>query len=95
MMEESDRIGAFVHGFTYAGHPVASAVALEVLKIYDEMDIIGRVKSLEPAFLDMRKSLTGHPLVGDASGVGLIGGLEIVADKATRKSFGPEIRISE
>ena len=95
MMEESNRIGAFVHGFTYAGHPVASAVALEVLKIYDEMDIVGRVKSLEPAFLDMLKSLTGHPLVGDASGVGLIGGLEIVADKATRKSFGPEIRISE
>jgi 4-aminobutyrate--pyruvate transaminase len=59
------------------------------------MDIVGRVKSLEPAFLDMLKSLTSHSLVGDASGVGLIGGLEIVADKATRKNFGPEIRISE
>lgn len=95
MTEESNRIGAFVHGFTYSAHPVASAVALEVLKIYDEMDLISRVKSLEPAFLAMLQSLTDHPLVGDATGVGLIGGLEIVADKATRKSFGPEVKISE
>ncbi|TDR92954.1 aminotransferase [Enterovirga rhinocerotis] len=94
MTEESNRIGAFVHGFTYAGHPVACAVALEVLKIYEEMDIVSRVKSLEPAFLGMLDSLKDHPLVGDATGVGLIGGLEIVADKATRKSFGPEVNIS-
>jgi len=53
------------------------------------------VKSLEPAFLNMLQSLKDHPLVGDASGVGLIGGLEIVADKATRKNFGPEIKITE
>ncbi len=95
MTQESDRIGAFVHGFTYAGHPVASAVALEVLKIYEEMDIVARVKSLEPAFLAMLASLVDHPLVGDASGVGLIGGIEIVADKKTRKSFDPPVNISE
>jgi 4-aminobutyrate--pyruvate transaminase len=95
MTEESDRIGAFVHGFTYAGHPVASAVAVEVLRIYDEMDIVGRVKSLEPVFLKMLQSMTDHPMVGDASGVGLIGGLEIVANKETRNSFGPEINISD
>lgn len=95
MTEESNRLGAFVHGFTYSAHPVASAVALEVLRIYEEMDLISRVKSLEPAFLAMLKSLTDHPLVGDASGVGLIGGLEIVADKATRASFGPEVKISD
>jgi len=95
MASESDRIGAFVHGFTYAGHPVASAVALEVLKIYEEIDIVSRVKSLETPFVEMLKSLTDHPLVGDASGVGLLGGIEIVADKETRESFAPEIGINK
>lgn len=94
MAEESDRIGVFVHGFTYSGHPVASAVALEVLDIYREIDIVARVKSLEAPFLAMLKSLTEHPLVGDASGVGLLGGLEIVADKATRKSFDPRLKFN-
>ncbi|MGN7734720.1 aminotransferase [Ensifer sp. 22564] len=95
MTSESDRIGSFVHGFTYAGHPVASAVALEVLRIYEEIDIVARVKSLEPRFLEMMDSLTDHPLVGSASGVGLLGGIEIVADKETRKSFAPQVGINK
>ena len=95
MVTESDRIGAFVHGFTYAGHPVASAVALEVLKIYDEIDIVSRVKSLEAPFLAMLRSLTDHPLVGEGSGVGLLGGIEIVANKESRTSFPPQTRINE
>ena len=85
MLIQSDRIGAFVHGYTYAGHPVASAVALETLKIYEEMDLIGRVKALEPVFLGAFSALRDHPLVGDFTGAGLIGGVELVADKATRK----------
>jgi 4-aminobutyrate---pyruvate transaminase len=95
MTEESDRLGAFVHGFTYAGHPVASSVALEVLKIYEEMDIVARVKALEGPFLSMLNSLTDHPLVGHASGVGLIGGVEIVANKQERSSFPAEIKIND
>ncbi|MFN4155790.1 MAG: aminotransferase [Paracoccaceae bacterium] len=95
MAGESDRIGAFVHGFTYAGHPVASAVALEVLRIYEEIDIVSRVKSLEAPFVEMLKSLTDHPLVGDASGVGLLGGIEIVADKESRTSFAPDVGINK
>ena len=94
MTSESNKLGTFVHGFTYAGHPVASAVALEVLKIYDEIDIVARVKALEAPFLSMLESLTDHPLVGDASGVGLLGGIEIVGNKETRKSFAPEVRIN-
>ena len=91
--DESDRIGAFVHGFTYAGHPVAAAVALEVLKIYDELDIANRVKSLEPAFMAMLRSLEDHPLVGATSGLGLIGGFEVVKDKATKASWPAETGI--
>jgi len=82
MLMQSDRLGRFVHGFTYAGHPVAAAVALETLKIYDEMDLIGHVRFVEPAFLDAFGALEAHPLVGQFSGVGLIGGLELVEDKA-------------
>jgi 4-aminobutyrate--pyruvate transaminase len=94
MTSESNKLGTFVHGFTYAGHPVASSVALEVLKIYEEIDIVARVKTLEAPFLSMLKSLMDHPLVGEASGAGLLGGIEIVADKDTRKSFAPEVRIN-
>jgi len=95
MTEESNRRGAFVHGFTYAGHPVASSVALEVLKIYEEIDIVARVKALERPFLSMLNSLTEHPLIGHASGVGLIGGVEIVANKDERSNFAPGIKINE
>ena len=94
MTRESDRIGAFVHGFTYAGHPVAASVALEVQKIYAEMDIISHVRTVEPAFLAMLKDLEDHPLVGKASGIGLLGGLELVADRQARKSFAPDVDIA-
>lgn len=87
VLTQSDRIGAFVHGYTYAGHPVASAVALETLRIYEEMDLIGHVKEVEPVFLARFAALKAHPLVGDFSGCGLIGGVELVADKATRQPY--------
>ncbi len=84
---QSDRLGAFVHGFTYAGHPVASAVALETLRIYEEMNLVEHVKALEPMFLDAFGALKDHPLVGDFRGCGLMGGVELVQDKAARRSF--------
>jgi 4-aminobutyrate--pyruvate transaminase len=80
LKEESNRNGAFVHGYTYSGHPVTAAVALEVQKIYDEMDIVARVKRLEPVFLEVLTALTDHPLVENSSGCGLIGGLDLVSD---------------
>ncbi len=87
MLIQSDRNGRFVHGYTYAGHPVATAVALETLKIYDEMDMIGHVKAMEPLFLGGLGGLMDHPLVGDVAGCGLIAGVEVVADKKTRAMF--------
>ena len=50
LMSESDKIGTFGHGFTYSGHPVAAAVALEALKIYDEIDLFGHAKRMSPIF---------------------------------------------
>jgi len=87
LVKGSERNGAFSHGVTYAGHPVASAVAVEALKIYEERDIVGHVKRVSPKFQARLAALSAHPLVSSTRGVGLIGALEIVQDKATRKTF--------
>ena len=89
MVKQSEKIGTFGHGFTYGGHPVSAAVALEALKIYEERDILGHVQRVAPRFQDGLRRLAGHPLVGEARGVGLVGGLELVKDKATREPFQP------
>jgi 4-aminobutyrate--pyruvate transaminase len=83
----------FGHGFAYSGHPVAAAVALETLKIYDEMDIISHVKTVAPRLQDGLRTFADHPLVGEMRGLGLIAGLELVRDKKTRESFDPKAGI--
>ncbi|MGL4636248.1 MAG: aspartate aminotransferase family protein [Beijerinckiaceae bacterium] len=90
MIDESRKIGVFGHGFTYSGHPVASAVAVKTLEIYERDNIVGHVQSVIPQFQKRLKALADHPLIGEARGVGLVGGLEIVADKATKRSFAPK-----
>ncbi len=89
MVEESRKIGMFAHGFTYSGHPVASAVAVKTLEIYKRMDIVGHVQKVAPRFNQRLQGFADHPLVGDARGIGLIGALELVRDKATKESFSP------
>lgn len=93
MLVESDKQGNFAHGYTYAGHPVTAAVALETLKIYDELQIVDHVRKMEATFLPLLRGLSGHPLVGHADGRGLIGGIEIVKDKEARKPFPAEDRM--
>ena len=87
MLSESDKLGSFAHGSTYAGHPVAAAVALETLKIYEEIDVVGRARERGAILNERLAALESHPLVGNANGVGLMGGLELVADKETRTPF--------
>ena len=84
LMTQTDKVGHFAHGHTYAGHPVTAAVALETLKIYDEIGLVSHVKSVEPTFLSRMQQLEAHPLVGEFRGAGLIGAIEVVADKSTR-----------
>jgi 4-aminobutyrate--pyruvate transaminase len=93
MLTESRKIGSFGHGFTYGAHPVACAVALETLAIYAERDIVGHVAAVSGAFLDGLKALESHPLVGNARGVGLIAGVELMADKEHRTPFDPLLRV--
>lgn len=75
--EESDRVGTFGHGFTAAGHPVATAVGLENLKIIQERDLVGNAARLEAKFLGRLEGLAGHPIAHSSRGIGLIGALEI------------------
>ncbi|RMO96003.1 putative aminotransferase [Pseudomonas syringae pv. philadelphi] len=80
--------GDFNHGFTYSGHPVAAAVALENIRILREEKIVERVKSETAPYLQMRlRELSDHPLVGEVRGVGLLGAIELVKDKATRERY--------
>jgi 4-aminobutyrate---pyruvate transaminase len=85
----SDTVGTFIHGFTYSGHPVACAVALETLKIYEERRVFDHVKRVSPVFQATIRSFADHPIVGDARGVGLAGALELVKDKAGKTPFAP------
>jgi 4-aminobutyrate--pyruvate transaminase len=84
---ESKRIGVLGHGFTYGGHPVTAAVALKTIEIYERRDIVGHVRTVSQLFLKRLQALEGHPLVGEAKGVGLIAGIELVADKKTKARF--------
>ena len=93
MLAQSDKFGSFAHGFTYAGHPVAAAVALEVQKIYAEMDIVARSKRLSPLLQSTLGQLQAHPLVGDVRGVGLILGMELMRDGEKRIPFDSSLKV--
>jgi 4-aminobutyrate--pyruvate transaminase len=94
LLAESRKIGTFGHGFTYSGHPVAAAVALKTLEIYARDRIVDKVAALAPQFRDGLRRLDEHPLVGEARGLGLIGGIELVADKRTKRSFDPKLGVA-
>jgi 4-aminobutyrate--pyruvate transaminase len=85
--DNTNTIGVFGHGFTASGHPVGTAVAMENLDIFEEKDLVGAARRLAPQFQERLKGFASHPLVGEARGVGLIGALEFVADKATKAPF--------
>ena len=89
LIDESRKLGMFAHGFTYSGHPVASAVAVKTLEIYERIDLVGRVQKVAPRFNQRLTALADHPLVGEARGIGLIGAVELVRDKASRQNFAP------
>jgi 4-aminobutyrate--pyruvate transaminase len=82
-------LGVFGHGFTYSGHPVASAVALRTLEIYEERGLYDHAAAVSPAFQARLAELGDHPLVGEARGVGLVGAMELVANKETKQAFDP------
>lgn len=83
------------HGHTYSAHPVSAAVGLEVLRLYHEGGILANGVAMEPTFSAGLKDLVSHPLVGEARSRGLLGALELVADKTTKRQFDPALRLHE
>ena len=94
LVAESQKIGVFGHGFTYSGHPVAAAVALKTLEIFARDRIVDKAVALMPQFRNGLNRLGEHPLVGEARGLGLMGGIELVADKRTKRAFDPKVGIA-
>ena len=87
MIDQSAAAGAFGHGYTYSGHPVACAVALKVLQIY-QRDAIFEKAAVTGEYLQKRLAeFSDHPLVGEVRGSGLIGALELVANKESGQAF--------
>ena len=93
LVEASGKHGVFAHGFTYSGHPLACAVALKTIEIYERIKIVEHVRRVAPIFLLRLRALADHPLVGEARGVGLIGGLELVKDKRSKQSFDAKLGV--
>ena len=77
----------FLHGITFAGHPVSAAVALANLDIFEKEDLLGNVRRNEAAFRATLEKLNDLPIVGDVRGAGYFYGIEMVKDKATKETF--------
>jgi 4-aminobutyrate--pyruvate transaminase len=92
LADASDKFGVFGHGFTYSGHPVPAAVAVETLKIYEERDIVAHVREITPRFQAGIRRLASYPFVGEVRGMGLIAGIEVVKDKSSRENFDPSVK---
>jgi adenosylmethionine-8-amino-7-oxononanoate aminotransferase len=77
----------FLHGITFAGHPVSAAVALANLDVFEKEDLLGNVRANEGAFRATLDKLSDLPIIGDIRGDGYFYGIELVKDKATRQTF--------
>ncbi len=83
-----NEVGDFNHGFTYSGHPVCAAAALENLRIIEEERLVERVRDdIGPYFGKAWAALAEHDLVGEAVSIGLMGGLQLAAEKGTRTRY--------
>jgi 4-aminobutyrate--pyruvate transaminase len=92
MRAQSEKIGVFGHGYTYGAHPVACAVGVEALRIYEEDGIVDGVNALGARLGSHLLPLIDHPLVGEVRGVGLMWGVELVQNKETRQAFPAELQ---
>ncbi|KAM0950804.1 putative transaminase [Dioscorea sansibarensis] len=87
---QSNKLGSFSHGFTYSGHPVPCAVALETLKIYKERNIVEMVQAISPRFQQGIKSFSHSPIIGEIRGTGLVLGTEFTDNKSPDQPFPSE-----
>ena len=88
--------GEWAHGYTYSGHPSCCAVALANIELIESEGLIENAsQTLIPYFEKCLAEFVDHPLVGDVRSVGLMAGLELVADKATGEAFAEEMQVGE
>ncbi len=92
---QSDSLGTFGHGYTYSGHPVASAVALEAFRQYKAMNAPALVREKGRYLRDKLSILENHPLVGEVRSIGLIAAIELVADKSAHLRFPAELLVGK
>lgn len=83
----SQHYHVFGHGFTNTAHPVATSVALEAIKIYEERGIVHHVHQLAPYLQQRLREVNDHPIIGEVRGIGFLGGIELVANKKRKESF--------
>lgn len=87
MLEPSNQLGIFGHGYTYTGHPVAAAAALKAVEIYQREQMFAHAAKVGEHMQARLREFADHPLVGEVRGKGLIGAVELVANKDKRESF--------
>ncbi|KAF4399849.1 hypothetical protein G4B88_021063 [Cannabis sativa] len=85
-----EKVCIFSHGFTYSGHPVSCAVAIEVLKIFKERNLVEQVNNISPRFQDGLKAFSNSPIIGEIRGTGLVLGTEFTDNKSPNNPFPPE-----
>jgi adenosylmethionine-8-amino-7-oxononanoate aminotransferase len=90
-----DVSAAIGHGHTYSAHPVSAAIGLEVMRLYHEGGLLANGQARAPRFAKGLDALLAHPLVGDSRHRGLLGALELVANKETKAGFDPSLKLSE
>ncbi len=83
------------HGFTYSGHPVSAAIGLEVLRLYTEGGLLANGQAAASRFSAGLDAISTHPLVGEARGLGLLGAIELVAEKPGKRRFDPGLKLPE
>lgn len=86
---------AIGHGLTYSGHPVSAAVGLEVLRLYDEGGILANGQKVGARFAAGLAAIADHPLVGEARGRGMLGAIELVANKDSKARFDPALKLAD
>lgn len=90
LVHASKEIGTFAHGYTYSGHPVAAAVALRNLELFEELDIYNHAAKIGEYFQRKLADISQHPLVGEAGGLGLLGAIQLVQNKEAKQFFPSE-----
>lgn len=94
MEEAADRVGAFSHGYTYSGHPIAAAAANAVLDIFNKDRLTDRARIVGSHFhRRLKERFAQMEIVGEVRGVGLLGAVEFVADRQTKRRFDPSLKV--